>query len=348
MRHNAIKTLEPLEDRRLFASYAAANVAELIGAINAANASAEPDTIALEAGATLALTAVNNTVDGPSGLPVITAGGGGLTVIGNGSTIERSSATGTPSFRLFNVAPDASLTLNNLTVRGGKTWAAGWYLEPAQGGGIYNRGSLSLAGVTVEDNTTVGWMPVYNSAAVPAGSAEGGGIYSAGTLTITGSVIQNNIVVGGQGSDSYIMHGYFNYRAVPGADGFGGGIYIAGGAASISNSMIRSNWAHGGYGGRLGGSTLRGGDGYGGGLYAAAGALTILNSSITANTAKGGGGLVWKHGAFVPGNEGTGTGGGIYVNSAASAELDVFTIRNTTGNAAPNSRDIFGRYRRIR
>ena len=36
-----------------------------------------------------------------------------LTILGNGDTIERSTATGTPAFRLLFVAPGASLTLQN-------------------------------------------------------------------------------------------------------------------------------------------------------------------------------------------------------------------------------------------
>ena len=343
-----MRYLEPLENRTLFATYTASTAAQLIAAMNQANNSAQADTITLAAGATLSLTAAHNTTDGPNGLPVIVASGGGLTILGNGGTIERSGATDTPAFRLFNVAVGGSLTLDGLTVRGGLISSTAFYPEPAQGGGIYSRGSLNLIGVTVENNTALGGTPNFNSAGVPAGPAQGGGIYSGGTLTIAGSIIRNNVAAGGRGSDSYSMKGFFNYLAVPGADGSGGGIYVAGGGASISHTTIRSNAARGGFGGRLGGSTLAGGNGYGGGLYAAAGALTIRNSSINANVAQSGGGLIWKRNALVPGNEGKGVGGGIYINGAASTGLDAFTVRNTTGNTASSSSpDIFGRYRKI-
>lgn len=85
--------LEHLEGRTLFASYAAATVTELLSAMNAANASAVADEITLAAGATFSLTAVDNTssTDGPNGLPVVVSNGGGLTIRGNGATIERST-----------------------------------------------------------------------------------------------------------------------------------------------------------------------------------------------------------------------------------------------------------------
>src|SRR5688500_15034906 len=104
-KRNAIMRLvEALESRRLFADYTAANTAEMIAAITAANNAAEADTIVLAAGATFLLTAADNAdLDGPSGLPVIAASGGELAIFGNGATIERSTATGTPGFRLFAV-----------------------------------------------------------------------------------------------------------------------------------------------------------------------------------------------------------------------------------------------------
>jgi hypothetical protein len=53
-----------------------------------------------------------------------------------------------------------------------------------------------------------------------------------------------------------------------------------------------------------------------------------------------------------PGNEGQGIGGGIYINyinAAADAGLDTFTVRNTTGNtASTSSPNIAGSYRRLR
>src|SRR5262245_44372549 len=118
LRHARL-SIEPLEDRAVPAGFTAATVAELIGAITAATQSAEADTITLAPGKTFTLTAVNNTGYGATGLPVIAAEGGGLTIIGNGDVIERSTAKGIPRFSLLRVASGASLTLQDLTLQGG-------------------------------------------------------------------------------------------------------------------------------------------------------------------------------------------------------------------------------------
>jgi hypothetical protein len=112
-------TVEVLEDRTLPSAYTAANVSQLIASINAANATPEADTITLVAHRTYSLTEVNNTTHGPTGLPVIAAAGGSLTIVGNDATIQRRVTRATPAFRLFDVAPGASLTLQHLTLQGG-------------------------------------------------------------------------------------------------------------------------------------------------------------------------------------------------------------------------------------
>jgi hypothetical protein len=71
----------------------------LISAITLANTT--NGTVTLASGCTYTLTAINNTTDaGGVGLPVIT---GKVTIQGSGATIARSSAGGTPVFRIFDV-----------------------------------------------------------------------------------------------------------------------------------------------------------------------------------------------------------------------------------------------------
>src|SRR5262245_19455096 len=67
--------VEALEDRSVPANFTAASVADLIADINAANAAGGSNTITLAPGAIFKLTAVNNSADGPNGLPVIAGGG---------------------------------------------------------------------------------------------------------------------------------------------------------------------------------------------------------------------------------------------------------------------------------
>src|SRR5262249_17474621 len=72
-----------LEDRTVPNNYTAAGVSDLIADVNAANASGGANTITLVAGTTFTLAAVNNTTDGPTGLPVVQANDS-LTIVGSG------------------------------------------------------------------------------------------------------------------------------------------------------------------------------------------------------------------------------------------------------------------------
>src|SRR5262249_3505405 len=100
---------EVLESRTLLSGAlpfaTAANASQLVADIAAANMAGGANTITLAANTTFDLTAVNNTVNGANGLPVIGASKAvNLTIVGNGDTIDRSTAAGTPAFRLFDVA----------------------------------------------------------------------------------------------------------------------------------------------------------------------------------------------------------------------------------------------------
>lgn len=153
------------------------DVAGLIAAINVANGNGQANTIELAPGGTYTLTAVDNThfSTGPSGLPWVT---GRIILNGNGATIERSSAVGTPDFRVFAVAASGDLTLSEVTIRGGRA-ASGAPGFPGGGGGVrIDMGVLRLMHSTVTDN--------YGD--------EGGGImnFVGGTLTVVNSTISHN------------------------------------------------------------------------------------------------------------------------------------------------------------
>jgi hypothetical protein len=175
-----------LEGRTVLSSYTAATVSDLIADINASNNGGGSNTITLVAGNTFSLTAVNNTTDGATGLPVIAANDR-LTIAGNSNTIDLAS--GTPAFRLLDVAAGASLTLQNLTLQGGVEVDNG---AQAAGGAIYCKGTLDLNGVTVQNNSA--------KAESWSRSALGGGIYSSGSLTLEGgTIVQNNQAIGAPG-----------------------------------------------------------------------------------------------------------------------------------------------------
>src|SRR5262249_44272715 len=127
-----------------------------------------------------------------------------LTIVGNGDIIERSTASGTPDFRLFDVAGGASLTLQNLTLENGLEDGSG---NSADGGAVFNQGTLILSGVTVHDNIaqgSAGGGPIGGPSSqiknTPGNDGQGGGIWSNGSLTAeNGTLIQNNQAIGGNG-----------------------------------------------------------------------------------------------------------------------------------------------------
>jgi hypothetical protein len=334
----------PLEDRMVPASFTAASVQDLIADINAANLTVEADSITLVAGKSFSLNAVNNTTDGATGLPVIAAGED-LTIFGNGDTIARSTTKGTPAFRLLDVAAGATLTLENMTLKGGLANGGGAVYDPsvysqtAAGGAIDNQGTLTLTGVTVTGNTARGNdgepAPIYPT---PGSVGLGGGIYSSGALTMTGCSIGNNQAIGGKGSDEIDVPGGApgesgGFPGQPGGNAAGGGLYVAGGTVTINNCTFNQNTAQGGVGGSgkqlgVGG----GGTGLGGGICVAGGTVTVHTTSIAANIAQGG----------VDGNHqmhSRGAGGGIYLSASASAGLDAYTVSHTQKNKASTSDD---------
>jgi hypothetical protein len=308
--------VEPLEDRTVPADFSAATVPELIAAIDASNLTAETDSITLVAGSTFTLTAVHNTADGPTGLPVI-APGEDLTVVGNGCVIERSAAAGTPAFRLLDVSARGALALTDVTLQGGLAFG---YSSAACGGAIYSQGALTLSGVTVQNNRAVG-----------------------------GNGFDAVYYPNPRGGDTWDL-------PTPGGTACGGGVYVGGGSAVLAGVTLFSNTAQGGIGGDgltiPGGYDGRekyhkynipsadGGAGLGGGLYVAGGTATVSDSTLTYNNALGG-----AAGSGRGGSAGVGIGGGIYIAPFAAVTLDDFTLslfkRNKASTSDPN---VYGPY----
>jgi hypothetical protein len=325
--------LDQLEDRMLPSNYTALTASDLIADINAANNAGGTNTITLTAPTTspYVLTAVDNHTDGPTGLPVISGGtktvaADNLTIIGNGDTVERSTTSGTPDFRLFDVASGASLTLNNLTLQNGYELGTG---SSTEGGAIYNQGTLVLSAVTVQNNEADGINGKNGTRAHHNGfagaDAAGGGIWSSGSLTCeNGTVIQNNQTSGGNGGNAYGVKGAYGGN---GGNAFGGGVYIASGTANLSGTTLSGNVALGGLGGGasvigvpLGGT---GGNGEGGGVYVAGCSPTLSGDTIQNNTALG------NSAGYFSDTPGDGLGGGICV-AGGSATLSNNTLQSNS------------------
>ena len=133
-----------------------ANVADLISDIRYSNKVGGQNTIVLQATKGVAEFDVTSPIapapaEGPTGLPEIAAGNQ-LTIVGGG-TIARSTQSGTPTFRLFDVAVGASLKLENLTVTNGEAYGSG---AAAEGGAVYCQGTLVLKNVILFGNNAVG------------------------------------------------------------------------------------------------------------------------------------------------------------------------------------------------
>jgi hypothetical protein len=108
-------------------------------------------------------------------------------------TVMRSTAVGTPDFRIFSIIPGKTVNISGLTINNGKT--------TGDGAGINNQGNLSLSSCAVTANQSTqsgggalndaGGTLVITASTISGntGTAAGGGIANGGTLTIINSRI---------------------------------------------------------------------------------------------------------------------------------------------------------------
>jgi hypothetical protein len=272
-----------------------------------------PYTVVLKSGQTYTLNAVDSWWFGPDGLPPISAP---VTVEGDGATITRSSAAGTPAFRFFYVSgglsgiPAGSLTLEDLTLSNGLAQGGnGGYGGggAGMGGAVFDEGSLALNRVTLTANTAQGGDAIStgDSPAVGGGGIgqdaslgdrDGGGFGGSAPGAGGGAG-----TTGGTRSDSDGGGGGGFRSADPGAIPNGGGLGGFGGEGAGSEDLIGLGGA-GGDGG--GGGSGDGGDfiyGCGGGAFGEGGSGLC--------TAGGGGGGVGGGGGGATGVAGSGGGG---------------------------------------
>ena len=312
--------LEVLEGRDVPSTFYAATASDLIADINAANKAGGANTIVLTAPTTSSYAV--------SGLHV--ANKDILTIVGNGDTLDANYWG-----RLFDVASGASLTLQNMALENGYAYGSG---AGAEGGAIYNQGTLVLSEVGVYGNAAVGasggtitQKNTRKNETPPAGQdAAGGAIWSNGSLTVENqTVIRGNSAMGGAGGYNYTTQQYG-----PGGNAFGAGIYIAGGTANITGSSIGNFYPLGFYGI---GNTAQAGDGflpgsaYGGGVYVAAGTVTLSNDTMEADQALAGTEL--PNGVFTSAN---GYGGGLYVAGGTATLTNDYIDHNLAGVPGSN------------
>jgi len=285
------------------------NVDCLIAAITAANGNGEVNTIQLD-GSTFTLVAAEDSSQGPIGLPTIT---GNILIEGAGSTIERSSAAGTPEFRLFFIDTAGNLTLNNLTIRNGSLQ----HQHFIDGGAMLNVGTLTITNSTVNNNRA------GDNELTTQLAGSGGAIANIGSTFIRRSTITNNRAGDATSSDG-------------GFGGCGGGIAsfkvlaltdngleeIGPAILEISESTLSNN--------RAGDSHLdAGAGGFGGGVCSFGGAtITISKSTFNANVA--GKGLVG------------GSGGGLEAGNNVRVDIINSTFFQNSAGGALHDGTTFG------
>ena len=300
----------------------------LVRAINAANNNTTAsgncrkgsgaDTIVLPNGSTQRLTRVNNTVFGPTGLPVIRSD---IIIAGNNSTIRRAGTA--PRFRIFAVGDTGDLTLRRTTVSGGR--APGDNL----GGGVYiygYGGSVSLTNSTISGNSAFvgggvaneyegrGDLTVTNSSI--SNNASSGIFFFAGSVSLTNSTISGNAGSGVVGTgtnvtviDSTIsgnkggagLNGFeyttftVNRSTISGNQGTGMNLNLDS-SATLTNSTISGNGRYGvnvGYSDvSLINTTVTGNRG--GGVDSYSGTATLTRTVIAGNTGRPGGAEVFN------------------------------------------------------
>jgi hypothetical protein len=254
-----------------------------------------------------------------------------LTITGPGATNLVISA-GTNS-RVFNIATNHAATLSGLTLRDGHAGTS------ADGGGIYNAGTLTLS------NCVVG----FNVAGDGSGGgsnpgANGGGIFNSGSLTVVACTFRSNSAgTGGPGNSL----SPFGHSLTPGGvGGNGGGIFNSGSLTLISSTFNDNSGGTGGRGGgtSVGGSGASGGTGGNGGGIFNAGLLNCTSGTFSGNHSGLGGPGGLASGVFSGGSNGPRGGlggcGGIYNSASAASAI----LRNTliALNSSGTESDLFG------
>lgn len=213
--------------------------------------------------------------------------------------------------------------------------------EYGWGGGLYNRGDLSLYDCALRTNVVVGEATGGNYASLPGpeilptnapGSGLGGAIYhERGLLYASNCLIALNRVVGGDGGKGE------EFRATePGPSGsafyggsaMGGGLFARTGVVSFVQCRFESNRAEGGAGGR--GSDFldagRGGSAQGGGAAVLGAEATFDRCRWADNESQGGAGGVAGIGSYNAARGGLAEGGGLFLGASAKLDLEAATV----------------------
>ena len=244
-----------------------------------------------------------------------------VTLVGAGSAATVIDASGLGD-RALSIASGARVTLSKLTIRGGEApsgsagtqGTGGVACAPggagsagADGGGIFNAGTLTLRSTVVEGNGagTGGAGGAGGAQTAAAGCSggsggqggSGGGIYNTGRLTLTDSTFRANAAgPGGPGGVGGSSSGTPGSGGSGGSGGLGGALYNQG-MLTVTGSFVSGNRAGGGGPGGLGGTGTTGTGlagsggpgGWGGAVLSTVKVLTLVNSTLVDNLGGEGG-----------------------------------------------------------
>ncbi|MEU4250031.1 hypothetical protein AB0F15_21740 [Amycolatopsis sp. NPDC026612] len=232
----------------------------LVAAVNLANSTPTADTLVLAGGCTYGITTAHG--GAANALPVITTP---IELIGP-ATVTNASLLGLGMFRIAEVGPTGNLTLTT-----GVAFTHGNVL--GDGGGILNRGAVTLTGSTLTGNTASGNGGGLANADTPTGTAP--------AATFTNSPLSGNTTLLGDGGALYNgLRATLTVTGVSGSPlfitgntaGRGGGISAIGSTATtLTQTAVTDNHA----------LLLLGNSG---GVYRQGGTMTTTSSPITANT----------------------------------------------------------------
>lgn len=227
----------------------------------------------------------------------------GISIEGPGTsqlTVQRSTATDTPAFRIFYIRSNSPVTISGLTISNGNVADDGGggilaYAHPMTlarcviSGNSAQRGG----GIFFTDSVVGGTVSITNCTISGNSATSGGAIYTIGAnfyghpgaqVTLVDSLIAGNIATDSGGGISNEGHltilNSTIFANMATADGSSGGGIFNYGTLTITNSTISGNAAS------LGGGILNSGGG-----FFDPGTSAITNGTISGNSASEGGGI---------------------------------------------------------
>jgi CSLREA domain-containing protein len=307
-------------------------------AINNANADSDTtvgDCVAGSGADTIGF-AANYTITLGSQLPAVTSN---ITINGTGAAytiIQANALPNTATYRILEVSPAGNLSLNNLKVQNGRCNGSCTY-SPSYGGGILNRGTLTVTGSILSYNygdsaagiNNYGTLTVTNSTfSGNVAAGDGGGIYNwNGTLTVTNSTFSGNSAQNGGGIanslGTLIVQTNSTFSGNVAANNGGGIFNDNNGTLNVTGATFTGNSAP---------------SSYGGGIFNNDGTLNVTDSVLSGNFATGGGGIcnnvngiLTVTGTTFSGNSATSAnGGGIYNDSHLTNNVTSSTFSGNT------------------